>query len=133
MSKGARFSFYGHILGMGLMFWVATAGGWFRMQESVYGSAVTWPAEWWAAGMMCPAAVYLMMLFINGQRWWSVYVRLSIGAFMMVYFSAFVVLGFPTAGIDLLVIGSMALLVKCSVMVYFDGKDLRRQHHGRVV
>lgn len=130
MAKGARFSFYGMLMFMGLMFWVAAAGGWFHMSEEVYGAAVTWPSEIWAAGMLLPSSTYLMMLFINGKRWWTVYVRLAIGVLMMVYFSAFIVLGFPSAGVDLLVIGSAALLGKCGWMLYFDGRDMKRQRNG---
>ena len=99
VAKGARFGFYLMQFVMGCIFWIAAAGGWFIMSEAIYGAAVAWPAEWWAAGMGLPATVYLSALFINGSRSWTPYVRAIVGVWMMLYYSAFVALGFPSAGV----------------------------------
>ena len=131
MAKGARFSFYGMQFLMGCVFWIASVTNVFIMSEEVYGAAVAWPSEWWAGGMMGPAALYLIALFINGRRWWTAYVRMTIGAWMMLYYSAFVALGFPSCGLDLIVIASSIFMAKAAVMLVFDARDWARGPHGR--
>ena len=133
MTKGARFSFYGMLFLLGAVFWIATKAGHFSMSEAVYGRAVDLPAALWAGCMLFPAAVYLIALFVNGRRWWTVYLRLLIGAGVMFYFSAFVVFALPASGGDLMVIASGVLMLKAGIMSYFDGLDLIRQRSVRNV
>ncbi len=130
MTKGARFGFYGMLFLMGAVFWIATKAGHFSMSEDVYGEAVALPAALWAGAMLFPSAIYLGALFINGNRWWTPYVRVSCGGWMMLYFSAFVVFAWPASGGDLMVIASSVLMMKSFVMAYFDGLDLLRGRHA---
>ena len=130
MTKGARFSFYGMQLLMGCVFWLTAVADIFQMSDLVYGSAVAYPAEYWAGLMMFPATVYLAALFINGRRWWTVYIRIAMGIWMMLYYSAFVVLAYPSAGVDLIVIGSSIFMAKSAIMLYFDGVDVKRKRHA---
>lgn len=131
MTKGARFSFYGFQFLMGCGFWISAALGYFSMSEVVYGAAVAWRAELWAAAMAGPATVYLVALIINGNAPWTPYVRALVGVWMMLYYTAFVVLGFPTAGIDLIVIASSCFAIKAFVMLCCDTRDILRGRHAR--
>lgn len=130
MSKGARFSFYGMMFVMGVVFWIAAQAGFFRMSQEVYGDAVNLPAKWWAAAMLFPSTAYLVALFINGRRWWTPHIRLTVGVWMALYFSAFVASALPASGGDLMVIASGVFAVKVAVMGYFDGLDYLRGRHG---
>lgn len=131
MAKGARFGFYMMLMFMGATFWVATKTGHFKMSEDVYGRAVDYPAVIWAGLMLFPSAVYLMALFINGRRWWTAPIRVLIGLFMAVYFSAFIAMALPASGGDLMVIASGAMMAKAVIMATFDISDARRKggHH----
>lgn len=131
MTKGARFSFYGFQFLMGCGFWISAALDYFSMSEAVYGAAVAWRAEWWAAAMAGPATVYLVALIINGNAPSTPYVRALVGVWMMLYYTAFVVLGFPTAGIDLIVIASSCFAIKAFVMLCCDTRDILRGRHAR--
>lgn len=130
MTKGARFSFYLMLFLMGCAFWIATMTGHFRMYAPIYGWIADYDARIWAGGMMFPAALYLMALFINGRRRWTAPLRCVMGICTMLYFSAFVASGLPALGGDLLVIASGTLMLKATVMLYFDGVDLLRRRHG---
>lgn len=126
--KGARFAFYMLLFFMGGIFWVTAKSGHFAMSPELYGEHATeLPATIWAGCMMFPAAVYLGALFVNGRQWWTVYVRLIVGSAMVFYFSAFMTSTFPMDGVNIVEIGSLALMIKAAVMTYFDGLDFLRQ------
>lgn len=131
MTKGARFGFYGYLFVMGCVFWIASVTGHFVMSPEVYGRAVELPSELWAGAMLFPSAIYLIALFINGQRRWTAPIRMMIAVWMMLYFSSFVVSALPASGGDLMVIASGVMLIKAAVMAYFDGLDFLRGRHGR--
>ena len=127
-TKGARTSFYAMLLAMGTLFWIFSITGHFTMSEDVYGPDVlALPSELWAGGMMFPAWLYLVALYINGRRWWTPYIRLSCGFFVCFYFSLFVVSAWPASGGDLMVIASATMTLKAGVFAWIDGAELMNQ------
>lgn len=131
MTKGARFSYYIMLFGMGCSFWIATVTGHFTMYAPVYGKAANFPAEAWAAALMFPSAVYLMALFINGRRWWTSPLRCFIGFFTIFHFALFVFSSFGQEGGGVMFIPSGVLMMKAGVMLAFDIADFRRKRHDR--
>lgn len=127
-TKGARTSFYAMLVVMGSILWVAATTEHFTMSEDVYGpDVIAIPAELWAGAMMFPAWLYLVALYINGRRWWSVYVRLACGFFTSFYFSLFIVSAWPAAGGDFMVISGAVMTLKAAIFACIDGTELLKQ------